>query len=384
MDTSLEQPSALHRPTGVEAIARVARTLVELGGLSELGADALDEISDALGFELAVMYLPDPDGAPVLVRFDASQRSGPGTTAAGTLVFEPAAWQFLATRSGPLVFLEPAGWLVANPFDPPAESWLVLPLVAEGALVGAVVASASRPISLDPLAVTTLSSIGDLLSVGVATARMRLELQRTEFARERMRLAAELHDGLAQDLAVALRELAFLDTGPPEEAAIRSRSRLNQAVVTAHRVVRAGLEDLAGATTVAGLDAAVEQLCDRFRRRGLHVTLDQPLPACRLSPASLTVAIRVLNEALANVQRHAGVDEASIDIRCPRDQLLLTISDRGGGLGSAELPRPGDGHFGIAIMRERARSVDGIVEITAREGGGTVVRLSLPIAADVP
>jgi len=376
----LHADTTLDRPSGVQVVARIARMLVGLGGISELGGDALDEIADELGFDCAAMYLPDPTGAPILVRFRTSESTA-SRQAAATLGFEAAAWRLLSASSGPLMFGERAGWLVGNPFTPPADSWLVLPLAAEGTFVGAVVASASQHIALDPLAVTTLSSIGDLLSIVVATARMRLELQRAEFAQERMRLAAELHDGLAQDLGVALRELALLDGDPPEQTAAESRSRLNQAVARAHRVVRAGLEDLAGASSVAGLDGAVVQLCDRFRSRGLRVRLEHPLPRCVLAPTALTVVIRVLNEALANVQHHAGVDEAAITIECPGDELVVIVTDRGKGLDVATLPRPGDGHFGVAIMRERARSVGGDVQVAEQEGGGTVVRLSVPVAA---
>jgi signal transduction histidine kinase len=367
------------RPSAVEAVARVARALVGLGGLTELGAGALDEIADALGFDRAVMYLPSSDGRPSLVRFGASRRGSGTVDAAPTLTFEDAAWRFLVVRSSPLVFLGSSGWLVENPFEPPAASWLVLPLVAEGAFVGAVMAASPRPITLDPLAITTLSSIGDLLSAGVATARMRLELQRTEFARERMRLAAELHDGLAQDLAAAVRELAFLEAGPPADAAEASRLRLKQAVEAAHRVVRAGLEDLAGSGVVAGLEAAVEDLCEQFQRRGLAVTLERPVPACRLSGPALTAVVRVLNEALANVQRHAQIDAATIRMTARSDGLIVTISDAGVGL-PGELPRPGDGHFGVAIMRERARSVGGSLDVTTGGNGGTVVELRVPTA----
>ena len=61
-----------------------------------------------------------------------------------------------------------------------------------------------------------LRLLGDLLGAGIAAAQLRQELQRTALERERMRLAAEVHDGLAQDLALAMRELALLESAPAE------------------------------------------------------------------------------------------------------------------------------------------------------------------------
>ena len=92
-------------------------------------------------------------------------------------------------------------------------------MVANDDLVGVVIAARPEPVHLDPTTLTVLTLLGDQLSAGIATARLRQDLQRAELDRERMRLAAEVHDGLAQDLALAMRELALLDLDLlPEEA----------------------------------------------------------------------------------------------------------------------------------------------------------------------
>src|SRR5690349_1021255 len=149
----------------------------------------------ALGLDRAVLYLPDADGQPVL-------RRAVGDAAADELSFDEEAWA-LATGA-PIILREPAGWLVANPFAPPAHDWVILPLVE-----GVVIASAPEPIALDPLSGTVLSLLCTQLSAGITTARLRRELQAAAIERERRTLAAEVHDGLAQYLAVARRELAL-------------------------------------------------------------------------------------------------------------------------------------------------------------------------------
>ena len=194
---------------------------------------------------------------------------------------------------------------MANPFEPPADSWLVLPLVSERRLIGVTVAAAAQPLSLDPTAATLLRLLGDLLAAGISTAHLRQELQGRAIERERLRLASEIHDGLAQDLALAMRELSLLESQPAPELAGASAERLREAVASAHRVVRARLEDLLVSVPLGGIQAAVEEICED-RGRELPLNLDTSGPAVDVSPETLAVVVRVLTEALTNAERHAA------------------------------------------------------------------------------
>ena len=102
-------------------------------------------------------------------------------------------------------------------------------------------------------AAAVLRVLGDLLGAGIEAARLRRELERTAVERERMRLAADVHDGLAQDLALAVRELALLDSEPSQAVADASQARLRAAVASAHRTVRARLAGIIAASALAGL-----------------------------------------------------------------------------------------------------------------------------------
>ena len=167
-----------------------------------LAGAALDEMREALRLHEIALYLPDADGHQVLRRYV-------GSAAAEELSFDPEAWQLAIASGSPIVLREPATWLVANPFTPAAGDWMILPLVTgEQEMVGVVIASATTPIRIDPLSGTVLSLLGLQLSAGITTARLRRELLRAAMERERRTLAAEVHDGLAQYLAVARRELA--------------------------------------------------------------------------------------------------------------------------------------------------------------------------------
>jgi signal transduction histidine kinase len=360
------------------AMGRVARALVGSGSLSELAERALGEMREALGLELVALYLPTADERPSLRRFVTSPRASPAVRARDEVSFDDEAWRLAIASGAPLLFRDEASWLVANPFDPPAGSWLVVPLVSEARLVGVVVAAASRPLSLDRTAATGLSLLGDLLAAGVATARLRQELQATEIDRERMRLAAEIHDGLAQDLALAIRELALLDTGPAPELAAASAERLRAAVSSAHRIVRARLEDLSVSVPLGGIQAAIEDVCAR-RGQGLPLAVRCTGPVLDLPPETTAVVVRVLTEALANVQRHAGASKVEVQLEIEGDRLKLAIEDDGAGFSVADVGGPGDGHFGLTLMRERARGAGGELSVRSAAGRGAGVKLEVPI-----
>jgi signal transduction histidine kinase len=369
------------RPTGLAALGalgRVARVLVGTGSLSQLAEEALDEMRDGLGLELVALYLPRFGEAATLQRYITSAGEGTGTRARDELAFDDEAWQ-LATMSGaPLVFRDEASWLVANPFEPPAISWLVMPLVSERNLVGVVIAAAPPPLSLDPAAATLLTLLGDLLASGIATARMRQQLQGAEIERERARLAAEIHDGLAQDLALATRELALLESNPPPELARASAERLREAVASARRVVRARLEDLSVHIPLGGVEAAVQEVSAR-RGRGLPLVVSCEGPAVDLAPETTAVVVRVLTEALANAARHAAAEHVEVRLRVGERRLTLEIEDDGVGFRPGEAGGPGDGHFGLTLMRERARSAGGLLTITSAPGDGARVKLEVPV-----
>jgi signal transduction histidine kinase len=361
------------------AINRVASALVGSGSLAELAERALGEMRDALGLELAALYLPRSSEPPSLQLYVTSAADAAAARARDEVSFDREAWHLAVASGVPLLFREEASWLVANPFEPPASSWLVLPLVSERRLVGVVVAASRGPLPLDPTAATVLRLLGDLLASGIATARLRQELQGAEIERERMRLAAEIHDGLAQDLALAMRELRMLESEPSPTEARASVARLREAVASAHRVVRARLEDLSVSVPLGGIQAAVEDVCQR-RGRDLPLDLRTAGPAVDVSPETTAVVVRVLTEALANVERHAQAHSVEVRLKVEDNRLTLTVSDDGVGFAVEEAGGPGEGHFGLTLMRERARSVGGRLAVTSRARAGARVALQVPVS----
>jgi signal transduction histidine kinase len=369
-----------HIASGLHGIARVARALTASGTFHEVAERALEAMVVTLDLEAAVLYLRDSSLGPRLRRFMGVPRQ-PVHAPREQIDFDDAAWQLAVAGGHPLVFNEPAGWLVPNPFEPPASHWLVVPLATADRVAGAVVAVPSQPVELDPLTATVLSLLGEQLTAGVVSAQLRQELQQAAIERERHRVAAEVHDGLAQDLALATRELAFLDTSPPPADARASHERLRAAVADAHAVVRRRLLELSAPMPIGGLRTAVADVSGRFAFRGLPVRVEPEPPDLDLAPEVTAAIIRVLNEALANAASHAAASRVDVRVAVDAGTVAITIADDGRGFDPRQARDPAPGHLGLALMRERAAEAAGEVQIDARPGGGVTVTARFPLKA---
>jgi signal transduction histidine kinase len=365
------------------ALSRVARALVGHGTFEELAGRALDEMQRGLGLEVAALYLPDRRGGPVLRRFVHAASPDSQRRVQHELTLEPEAWRLAVQSPAPLVFFAEGSALVDSPFDPVPDSWLALPLASGDQMLGVVIAAAPEPPPLDPLGATVLTLLGDLLGAGIATARLRQRLQIAALERERLELAAEVHDELAQDLALAARELRLLDEDPPPAEAAASRERLREAVESAHGTARARLKGLMAPAPLGGLRRTVEEICGRFAARRVPVRLEPGEEALEVGAEARAVVARILAEALANVEKHAAASEVSVELDCVGERLRLVVEDDGNGIAPGTAPRPGGGHFGLQLMHQRALAAGGRLAVEAARPHGTRIVLDLPMPAEV-
>lgn len=197
---------------------------------------------------------------------------------------------------------------------------------------------------------------------------------------ERERLAREIHDTVAQNLAgiVMLTERARGDL-----AAGRT-DRLEDRLSVLEDSARAALEEsrtlvAAGAAGVSGdgLGAALHRLAERSTREtGIPVTVDAG--DCVLDRDAQVVLLRVAQEALANVRAHAGAASVQVALHVAADRVGLRIADDGVGFDPAV---PTAGH-GLRGLRERLALAGGTCTITSAPGRGTVVDVTLPTGAE--
>jgi signal transduction histidine kinase len=195
---------------------------------------------------------------------------------------------------------------------------------------------------------------------------------------ERHRLAGEIHDTLAQGFTsiVTLLQAAEAGLGPERDQA---RRHLGLALATARENL-AEARSLVTTLTPAALNEAT--LADTIRRvtgtaaaqAGLRADVEVTGTARRLPTGTEVVLLRVAQEALANVRKHAAAGNVEVRLCYAGTAVRLTVRDDGQGFDPA---RTSDG-YGLRGMRERVRQVGGTVTITTRPGAGTEVSAEVP------
>jgi signal transduction histidine kinase len=193
-------------------------------------------------------------------------------------------------------------------------------------------------------------------------------LSKAAVVQERQRIACELHDGVAQELAYMARNLDSLDEGADEDSLDRLRRAVERARLESRRVISAAAAP-SGQPFEVTLAEAVTEVAERYQvKLDLDITSDIRLPATRRE-----AFVRIACEAVANAARHSGADR--VDLRLERDGsgVRLWVSDHGHGFDPAD---PGGG-FGLTSMRERARSVGAELVVCSEPGHGSQVEVTL-------
>jgi signal transduction histidine kinase len=186
--------------------------------------------------------------------------------------------------------------------------------------------------------------------------------------KERQRIACELHDGLAQELAYLARNLNSLSEAADDDSMLRLRRAVERAQLESRRAIRA-LAAPSGQPFEVALAEAVTEVAERY-----HVELDMDLTSdIRLSAARREALVRIACEAITNAARHSGASRVSLGLERDGSGVRLRISDKGHGFDTAA---PGGG-FGLISMRERAHSVGGELLISSAPGHGSEVEVAV-------
>jgi signal transduction histidine kinase len=185
---------------------------------------------------------------------------------------------------------------------------------------------------------------------------------------ERQRIACELHDGVAQELAYLARNLDSLDEGADEDSLDRLRRAVERARLESRRVISAAAAPSSQPLEVT-MAEAVTEVAERY-----HVKLDLDLTSDIRLPAPRREAfVRIACEAVTNAARHSGADRVDLRLERNGSGARLWVSDQGHGFDPAD---PGGG-FGLTSMRERAHSVGAELVVSSWPGQGSQVEVTL-------
>lgn len=257
---------------------------------------------------------------------------------------------------------------------------LAVPLQHKGRVLGVYnlfFAAAEQPA---PAVAALLRSIGELLGLALDHLRLEAEHMRAGVMRERQRMAGEVHDALAQSLGFVKMRMPLLrdaiEAGERERA-LGYVEEVRETLSEAHSGLREIITHFRTRADAEGLAAGLERLAMRFEARtGIALAIANRLPDWRLPEPEEAELCHIVQEALANVERHAHARHGWLTVEPTAGGAEVRIEDDGVGLAQ----EAGPGHHGIAIMCERARRLGGELTLAPRPGGGSMVRLALPAA----
>jgi len=213
---------------------------------------------------------------------------------------------------------------------------------------------------------------------------LQRQLQHLAVIGERGRIARELHDGLVQSLAgIAFHLEYYRDALGPEAATVRGGfERMAREVKGALHEARSMIHELRSEPRPENLCAALGDLVDQVTTKtDLPITADIPRVVPPISRAQASALLRIAQEALQNVVKHAAADQVCLHLAVVADRVVLRIADNGCGfVFPPEEIADRSVHFGLIGMNERAIMNGGTLKIESSMGNGTTVHLAFPIA----
>lgn len=228
-----------------------------------------------------------------------------------------------------------------------------------------------------------LGGLANQAAIALENARLYQEVQSYAIHEERDRIAREMHDGLAQVLGyfnVETKNLEILlDTGNLQQVR-REVREMNRAAQDAYTDVR---ESILGLRTSIppGQDflPSLREYIEKFSRLNqLRVDLTCTNSTARFAPAAEVQLLRIVQEALSNVRKHAHATRVSVKMQPQGDDTLVIIEDDGVGFDLASVMGSGGEQFGLRTMKERAASIGGDLTVETACGAGTKIAVRVP------
>jgi signal transduction histidine kinase len=229
----------------------------------------------------------------------------------------------------------------------------------------------------------TLERFADLAAIAIEMSHLHEQLSSMAVEQERLRIAREMHDGMAQVLAYVNTKAQAVQQHVRRGRIEEADANLTQLAEAARDVYSEVRESILGLRTLADSPEEFSETVDEYLRKwevhtGVPVNADLPVELRVGGQASLEI-LRILQEALANVRKHARASEVRVALGNHDGTIILAVRDNGRGFDLRSNERSLSGRYGLLTMRERAQSVGGKVTIESKPGSGTIVTAEIPL-----
>lgn len=269
------------------------------------------------------------------------------------------------------------------PNHPRMHSLLAVPLTCKGPFVGNLYLSEKESgAAFTDSDEETLERFATQASIAIDNAYLHRQTADLAVARERLHMAHELHDGVAQVLGYvntkAQAAITYLRRDKTEEG-LAQLQELVGAAREAHADVRQAIVHLRTLPEPSrSFEEVLREYVDRWREQtGITTQLVVDGDLVMTSGIELQL-VRIIQESLTNVRKHAKATTAKIAVQRYPGKLLITVTDDG--VGFAQPDSAGVfPHFGLTTMRERAQSIGAALSVESLPSTGTAVRVELPL-----
>lgn len=233
----------------------------------------------------------------------------------------------------------------------------------------------------------TLERFAVQASIAIDNAHLHAQAAEIATARERLRIAHEMHDGLAQVLGYVNTKVQAANQYLKREKIDEASVQLQELAISARQAYTDVRESIVGLRTLPGSNRSLAEVLDEFlqhwkEQSGVETELNID-PDLRLQTSVELQVVRIIQESLTNVRKHAKATKVRVDVQRERGQFVVSISDNGAGFNPEATKRGEFPRFGLTTMRERATSINGVLDVKSTPGAGTTVRFTMPIEAAI-
>jgi two-component system nitrate/nitrite sensor histidine kinase NarX len=275
------------------------------------------------------------------------------------------------------------GEVTGDAENPPrVRALLAVPLIAHDETgLGALMVGSRRTRAFTQRHLAVLQTLASQVSLVVQNVNLLAELEYKTVMDERTRLAREIHDGLAQALGFLKLKISqmknYLEFSDYERLKDTIQASLDT-VSEMYLETRDAIDGLRIGTREAHLSGWLNQSLEEFReKQNLIVHVEDNLSQVELPPEIQMQLIRVVQEALSNIRKHARATQVWVACQQMENDLILEVRDDGVGFDVDDIPSPSQ--HGLQGMRERAELIGADFQVISIPWQGTAVRISLPL-----
>jgi len=273
--------------------------------------------------------------------------------------------------------------ILAAPFR---ASQIAAPLRIGGRVTGELCVGSQRPGAFSDESVGLLTKLANSAAIALENARLYEQAERVAMLEERQRIAAEMHDGIAQTLSylsLKAEQAADLSEAGHGEETVGALRGVREAIAQASREARQAIASLQESPPQRrSLQDQLAELVNEVAVNGetsFGLTLALQPPPLFLPPAQAEQALKVIRETLLNARRHAQAEHIVVHLEQHETETIVSVEDDGRGF-DPKMPLPdGGSHFGLSIMRARAARLGGHLTVLSAPGQGTRVTLAWPL-----